>query len=39
MFGQSLINGYAVQKVDVSALPKGTYFVKVGTEQAKFVKQ
>lgn len=39
MFGQSLINGYAAQKVDVSALPKGTYFVKVGTEQAKFVKQ
>ena len=25
--------------IDVSALPQGTYFLKVGTEQVKFVKQ
>jgi hypothetical protein len=25
--------------LDVSTLPQGTYFIKVGTEQAKFIKQ
>ena len=40
MFGQQIQSGKMTgQAVDVSALPQGTYIVKVGTEQAKFVKQ
>jgi hypothetical protein len=37
--GQQVQNGKTTQRLDVSALAKGTYILKVGTEQAKFVKQ
>ena len=40
IFGQQIQAGKMTgQQVDVSALPQGTYIVKVGTEQAKFIKQ
>ena len=39
LLGQEVMNGKAVQRIDVSALPEGTYFLKVGVEQVKFVKQ
>ena len=37
--GQQVQRGKTTQRLDVSALAKGTYILKVGTEQAKFVKQ
>jgi hypothetical protein len=37
--GQQVQSGQTSQRLDVSALAKGTYILKVGTEQAKFVKQ
>ena len=37
--GQQVQSGKTAQRLDVSALAKGTYILKVGTEQAKFVKQ
>jgi alpha-tubulin suppressor-like RCC1 family protein len=39
MYGQQVLSGKTAQPIDVSALPQGTYFVKVGSEQAKFIKQ
>lgn len=39
LLGQRVLNGKAAQRIDVSALPQGTYFLKVGAEQVKFVKQ
>ena len=40
MFGQQMQAGKLTgQPIDVSALPQGTYIVKVGTEQAKFIRQ
>ena len=43
LLGQQVLNGktppLGVGGLDVSALPQGTYILKVGTEQAKFVKQ
>ena len=40
IFGQQMQSGKMTgQAVNVSALPNGTYIVKVGTEQAKFIKQ
>lgn len=39
LLGQEVLNGKAARQVDVSALPKGSYFLKVGAEQVKFVKQ
>ncbi len=39
LLGQQVMNGNTGQRIDVSALLKGTYIVKVGLEQAKFVKQ
>ncbi len=40
MLGQQMQAGKITgQQVDVSALPQGTYVVKAGTEQAKFIKQ
>jgi hypothetical protein len=38
LLGQQVMNGKATQRIDVSTLPEGTYFLKVGTEQMKFVK-
>ena len=37
--GQQVQSGKNAQRLDVSALAKGTYILKVGAEQAKFVKQ
>jgi Secretion system C-terminal sorting domain len=39
LLGQVVRKGRVVQNIDVSALPEGAYFLKVGTEQVKFVKQ
>ncbi len=39
LLGQQVLVGKTTQQLDVSALPQGTYILKVGTEQAKFVKQ
>jgi hypothetical protein len=43
LFGQQVLSSrkppLGVGGIDVSALPQGTYFLKVGTEQVKFIKQ
>ena len=39
LLGQQVLTGKTAQRIDVSALPQGTYFLKVGAEQVKFVKQ
>jgi hypothetical protein len=39
LLGQQVLTGKTGQRLDVSALPQGTYILKVGAEQAKFVKQ
>ena len=39
LLGQQVMNGKTGQRLDVSALPQGTYILKVGQEQAKFIKQ
>jgi Secretion system C-terminal sorting domain len=39
LLGQIILRGPLNQNVDVSSLPNGTYIVKVGLEQVKFVKQ
>jgi hypothetical protein len=39
LLGQEVMNGKATQRLDVSALPRGAYFLRVRTEQVKFVKQ
>jgi Secretion system C-terminal sorting domain len=42
LLGQQVLTGKIPsggRGLDVSALPQGTYFLKVGAEQAKFVKQ
>jgi Concanavalin A-like lectin/glucanases superfamily len=39
LLGQQMLHGKMQPQLDVAALPFGTYIIKVGTEQAKFVKQ
>ena len=39
LLGQQVMRGQTAQDVDVSALPQGSYILKVGTEQRQFVKQ
>jgi Secretion system C-terminal sorting domain len=40
LLGQQVLAGKTGgQRLDVSALPQGTYFLKVGTDVAKFIKQ
>jgi hypothetical protein len=39
LLGQQVLTGKTAAQVDVSALPQGTYLLKVGAEQAKFLKQ
>ena len=39
LLGQQVLTGKTAQQLDVSALPQGTYILKVGAEQAKFIKQ
>lgn len=37
--GQQVMQGKSVQSINVSTLPQGTYVLKIGDAQAKFVKQ
>jgi hypothetical protein len=39
LLGQQVLTGKTGQRLDVSALPQGSYVLKVGAEQAKFIKQ
>jgi hypothetical protein len=39
VLGQIVISGQAAQRINVSVLPQGTYVLKIGVEQVKFVKQ
>jgi hypothetical protein len=39
LLGQQVLSGKTGQELDVSALPQGTYVLRVGEEQAKFVKE
>ena len=39
LLGQQVLRGKIRQQIDVSALPQGTYILKIGLEQVKFVKQ
>ena len=39
IFGQEIQRGKIGNSIDVSALPQGIFILKVGTEQAKFVKE
>jgi hypothetical protein len=39
VLGQQLMTGKAPRQIDVSAWSQGTYIVKMGEEQVKFVKQ
>jgi hypothetical protein len=39
LLGQQVMAGKVTQRLDVSALPQGTYILNVGTERAKFIKQ
>ena len=39
LLGQMVLSGKNTQRIDVSELPKGAYFLKIGTQQTKFVKQ
>jgi Secretion system C-terminal sorting domain len=39
LLGQPVLTGKAAQQINVSELVQGTYILKVGTEQVKFVKQ
>ena len=39
LLGQQVLTGKTAQRLDVSALPQGTYVLKVGAEQVKFIKQ
>jgi Secretion system C-terminal sorting domain len=43
LLGQQVLSGKippsVVDGLDVSALPQGSYFLKIGAEQVKFVKQ
>ncbi len=39
LLGQQVLSGKATSQIDVSTLPQGSYVLKVGTEQVKFIKQ
>ena len=40
LLGQTILKGKTTaQRIDVSALPEGSYVLKIGAEQAKFNKQ
>jgi hypothetical protein len=39
LLGQQVLTGKTGQQLDVSALPQGTYILKVGVEQVTFLKQ
>jgi Secretion system C-terminal sorting domain len=39
LLGQTVLRGTASTQINVSALPQGSYILKVGAEQVKFIKQ
>jgi Starch-binding module 26/Chitobiase/beta-hexosaminidase C-terminal domain len=39
LMGQALMHGKIANPIDVSALPQGVFILKIGTQQAKFIKQ
>ena len=39
LLGQTVLRSKSTQQLDVSTLPSGTYFLKIGGQQARFVKQ
>jgi hypothetical protein len=39
LLGQVILRGTAQTQIDVSALPQGSYVLKMGSEQVKFMKQ
>ncbi len=39
LLGKQVLNGKTMQQIDVSVLPQGAYYLKIGIEQVKFVKQ
>lgn len=39
LLGQQVLKGQTTQQIDVTTLHAGTYIIKMGTEQAKFMKQ
>jgi Secretion system C-terminal sorting domain len=39
LLGQSVLSGKLTPQLNVSALPNGVYFIKIGSETAHFVKQ
>jgi uncharacterized delta-60 repeat protein len=39
LLGQQVLNGTASEHIDVSALQKGVYVLRIGEHQAKFVKE
>jgi Secretion system C-terminal sorting domain len=39
VFGQSVLSGETTSRIDLSALPQGSYILKIGIEQVMFVKQ
>ncbi len=38
LLGQVVLTGKMKRQIDVSALPQGTYFLKIGEEQVRFVR-
>jgi hypothetical protein len=39
LLGQQVLRGKMARSIDVSFLPQGSYFLKMGAEQVKFLKQ
>lgn len=39
LLGQLVLSGKTIAQIDVSDLPQGTFILKIGNEQVKFVKQ
>ena len=39
LLGQLVLSGKTMAQLDVSTLPQGTFILKIGFEQVKFVKQ
>jgi hypothetical protein len=39
LLGQQVLSGAAASRIDVGSLTKGTYFLRIGTEQVRFMKQ
>jgi Secretion system C-terminal sorting domain len=39
LLGKQVLTGKTGQRIDLSSLPQGTYIVRVGLEQALFIKR